>query len=580
MIKRVLANNASFKAVEFQPGFNVVWADRTKESTKKDSRNGLGKSTLIEIIHFCLGAKATRGKGLLAAPLKGWEFSLVLQMGDDEVTITRAVDCPNAVTIHGDVSSWPLQDVVQLGPLTYNIKECNHLLGHLFFDLSLTNSDRNYRPTFRGLISYCIRRGKDAFSTPFEHFRKQKEWDKQVHNAFLLGLAWEDAADLQVLKDRKKGLEEFKKAAKSGVVQGFIGSLGDLEAQKVRLKTHSEQEAAELQSFKVHPQYTHMQAEANVLTQEIHDLVNAGTMDNRLVELYERSFTEEHPPLEESIDRVYNEAGVDLPGLTLRRLEEVREFHETIVKNRRIFLTTEIERLRREIAERALIIRDKTGKRASIMEILQTHGALEEYTLLQTRHMDTVNNLNSISTMIENLKTFESGLSDVKIAQEELQKKARRDYDERSEIRERAIELFNDYSERLYNAPGKLVIDVGPRGFRFDVEIERSGSSGISNMKVFCYDLMLARLWADRKPSPKVCVHDSVIFDGVDERQRALAMEIAAAEAQQYHFQYICTLNSDNIPWNEFSGGFDLKKYIRLTLTDESPEGCLLGIRF
>ena len=66
MIKRVFANRSSFKAVEFQPGFNVVWADRTKESTKKDLRNGLGKSTLIEIIHFCLGAKASRGEGILS----------------------------------------------------------------------------------------------------------------------------------------------------------------------------------------------------------------------------------------------------------------------------------------------------------------------------------------------------------------------------------------------------------------------------------------------------------------------------------------------------------------------------------
>ncbi len=97
---------------------------------------------------------------------------------------------------------------------------------------------------------------------------------------------------------------------------------------------------------------------------------------------------------------------------------------------------------------------------------------------------------------------------------------------------------------------------------------------------MFCYDLMLARLWAKRKPSPKVCIHDSLIFDGVDERQRALALEIASAEAHENHFQYICTLNSDYVPWNEFSADFDLKRHIRLTLTDESPEGCLLGIRF
>ena len=110
--------------------------------------------------------------------------------------------------------------------------------------------------------------------------------------------------------------------------------------------------------------------------------------------------------------------------------------------------------------------------------------------------------------------------------------------------------MFNAYSENLYNAPGKLLIDVGPTGFKFDIEIERSGSTGISNMKVFCYDLMLATLWANRKPSPRLLVHDSTIFDGVDERQRALALELAAHESEQNDFQYICMLNSDYVPWD------------------------------
>ncbi len=580
MIRKVFANNPSFKVVEFHSGFNVVLADRTKESTKKDSRNGLGKSTLIEIIHFCLGARALRGKGLLVDPLKDWAFSIVLQMEDEDITITRAVNNPDFVTVDRVVSCWPLQGEIQNGQSSYNVKEFNSWMGCSMFGLRNAENGDKYQPTFRSLISYFVRKGRDAFSTPFEHFRKQKEWDKQVHNAFLLGLDWEDAAGIQILKDRKKGLTEFKKAAKSGVIKGFTGSLGDLEAQKVRLKTHSDQENAELQSFKVHPQYTQMQVEANALTQEIHDFVNSGTINKRLMELYAKNLTEEHPPFEGLIDQVYREAGVALPGFTLRRIDDVQKFHKTIIENRRTFLSSEIDRICREISESDSIIRSKTERRASIMEVLRTHGAFEEYTLLQTRHMDTINSLNSISTIIENLKKLKTGLSDVKIAQEELQKKARRDYEERSEIREYAIEFFNYYSERLYNVPGKLIIDVGPKGFQFDVEIERSGSSGINNMKVFCYDLTLARLWANRKPSPKICVHDSLIFDGVDERQRALALETAAAESNKHLFQYICTLNSDYIPWDEFSDDFDLKKHIRLTLTDENPEGCLLGMRF
>ncbi len=580
MINRVFANQRTFKDVVLSKGFNVIWADRTKESTKKDSRNGLGKSTLVEIIHFCLGASAPRNKGLVVEALSGWEFSLELNVGKQQVIVTRCVDTPNVVFIEGDVRAWPIRPKYHSGGKKYSIKEWNLLLGYLYFGLSTDGEEKKYEPTFRSLISYFIRRHKDAFSTPFEHHRKQFEWDKQINNAFLLGLAWEDAAEQQVLRDKKKGLENFKKAAKAGIVRGFVGTLGDLEASKVRLKLQADQETSHLQSFRVHPQYEQMQTDANLLTGEIHEAVNINSMDKRVLSLYEKSLEEEHPPLPNSIERLYKEAGVTLPGVTLRRLEDVQSFHETILDNRRVFLQAEIDRLRRDIVTRDEYIRSKTDERASVMEVLRSHGALDEYTLLQKRYMETVNQLNSISTMIENLKTFESGISELKIAQEVVQQSARRDYDERHIIRERAITLFNTYSEHLYSAPGKLLIDVGPTGFKFNIEIERSGSTGISNMKVFCYDLMLARLWAERIPSPQLLIHDSTIFDGVDERQRALALEIAAKESEQHDFQYICTLNSDYVPWNEFSTGFDLNKFIKLRLTDESIDGCLLGVRF
>jgi len=65
MIKKIFANKESFKTVEFLPGFNLILAERTKNSTKTDSRNGLGKSTLIEIIHFALALKRKKIRGFL-----------------------------------------------------------------------------------------------------------------------------------------------------------------------------------------------------------------------------------------------------------------------------------------------------------------------------------------------------------------------------------------------------------------------------------------------------------------------------------------------------------------------------------
>ncbi len=580
MIKRVSANHASFKAVEFQKGFNVVMAERTQESTKLDSRNGLGKSTLIEIIHFCLGAKASKGKGLLVEALKGWAFTVDLEIGGRAITVIRSIDEPNDVVVNGLPDECPIRAKNKKGRLVYSVRDWNYILGVSFFGLSAVGEGQKYQPTFRSLLSYFVRRQKDAFSTPFEHHRKQVEWDKQVHNAFLLGLAWENAVDAQLLKDRKKGLESLIKAAKTGVVKGFVGSRGDLEARRARLSAKAEEEAANLSSFKVHPQYADIRMQANQLTEEIHAEANQNAKDQRMLSLYEKSLVEENAPVPNAVEKLYADAGIALPGVTLRRIEDVQAFHHTIIENRRQFLEEEVSRLTRAIIGREQLIKEKSDERAGIMEVLKTHGALEEYTLLQKRLLDTQNNLNSITATIDNLKSCETGMSQFKIDQQMLQQRAQRDYDERREIRETAINLFNRYSQGLYSVPGKLVIDVGINGFKFDVEIERSGSTGVDNMKVFCYDMTLAAIWAGKIAAPGMLVHDSLIFDGVDERQHALALEIAAKDADAEGFQYICTLNSDAVPYGEFSDGFDIKKYIRLTLTDKDQAGCLLGIRY
>jgi uncharacterized protein YydD (DUF2326 family) len=71
-------------------------------------------------------------------------------------------------------------------------------------------------------------------------------------------------------------------------------------------------------------------------------------------------------------------------------------------------------------------------------------------------------------------------------------------------------------NQLLYNSPGNLIIDLNESGFKFNVEIERDGSQGIGNMKVFCYDLVLAQIWAEKRQAPITLIHDSSIFDGVD----------------------------------------------------------------
>ena len=579
MILAVRSNMPSFKEVEFQPGFNVVLADRTKDSARRDSRNGLGKTTLIEIIHFCLGSQTRKNQGLMVNPLRGWSFTLEMRINDQDLSVTRSTDDPRWINVDGDFRDLSSPGKLLDGVTRLRVGDWNLLLGELFFGLR-QEPILKYHPTFRSLVSYLARRGRDAFASPFGHNRAQQEWDKQVNNAFLLDLGWEHAGQLQELKDEDNLLKSLRRAAREGLLEGMIGTLGNLEAERARLESDIRRRSESLSNFRVHPQYEEIEKEANSLTSTIQQLTNANLVDNRRVDLYRSSLDEDQAPVTEEVLEVYQALDVTMPELVHRRLDEVEDFHRQILVNRRAYLDSEIQRIETNRNQRSLQIQTSLEKRAQLLEVLQTHGALQEYTLLQELHLEIMARRNDIDNRITNLKRFEQGRSEIRVNRELLLQNARREFEERRQRREEAINIFNAKSQELYKAPGNLVVDVADKGFSFDVEIMRSGSQGINNMKIFCYDQMLAELWSSKRPSPGLLIHDSTIFDGVDERQVAQALELAQREAENRGFQYVCALNSDALPSGDFSPGFDLNRFVRLRLTDETEDGGLLGIRY
>ena len=581
MIKSLTANKNSFNSIIFKKGLNVIVADKTIESTDKDSRNGIGKTTLIEIINFCFGGGVKKNKSIFVESLNDWDFSLKMEINSNEIRINRSLANPNIFSI--DDPNNEISSNANFLNTTYdiNLKEFNSNFGALFFGLD-KKIENKYAPTFRSLLSYVIRHNNSAYLNPFEQYKNQNPWDSQVNIAYLLDLCWEYISEQTLINVQKKGLKLLRDAIKDGLMNDLYG-LGDLEAKRIQLKQIVNEDLVGLKSFNVHPQYKQIEDESNTLTQEIHELVNKKVKISRTLELYEKSIQTEEPPNNNQLEKIYNEIGIELGNIALHRLEEVKDFHEKIIENRKVFLTTEIRNLKSELIKLEKEMSEKSVKRSSLMEILNTHGALNEYTLLQKRYSENLTNLNNITNLIDNMKQLKDSENDLKIKTLNLNQKMRQDFDERTSIREEAIQLFNNYSQKLYEAPGKLVIDVKDEkynGYQFDVEIDRAGSNGIEKMKIFCFDLMVASLWSKKQSAPRFLIHDSTIFDGVDERQIAKALELAEEESTKNGFQYICTMNSDTIPYEIFSKTFDIKKHIIKTLTDTDVKDYLLGISF
>ena len=73
---------------------NILLADQAKDSEETESTNGLGKSTFVRIVHFCLGSDFSREKVLDHPELKNVTFYLDFEWRGADYTVARrqAVD--------------------------------------------------------------------------------------------------------------------------------------------------------------------------------------------------------------------------------------------------------------------------------------------------------------------------------------------------------------------------------------------------------------------------------------------------------------------------------------------------------
>lgn len=585
MLKSIRSNDLRFKPVTFRAGYNIILADRQSqnENDHKKTRNGAGKSTLIEIIHFCLGSRVDKGSIFKAKELEGWSFTLEFSIGGFDFEIERAVDAPNKIIIHmlSPRLDWDTKidkgnHFSYLSPAAYNEE-----LQSLFFGMS--KGDAEYLPSFRELISYYVRRNLDGYRDAFEYFKNQKAHSRQACNAYFLDLNIEFAAKFQKLKDEAQKITDYKNAVASGIIGTFSLDVGKLETEVINRKSEAETMRKQLESFRVHPQYSEVSTEANGLTEQIHAVSNTFILRQQLLARYEQSMKEENPDVStDELQRIYKEAGVVFSDNVKVQLREVVDFHKALLTNRREYLQNEITRLRSEIARLRGEIERLTEARAKSLQILESHGALEEYTKLQEKYSRLAQLYEDAKKRKEAASQIEERKSKIKIETQELLLAARRDYTERIAMRERVVNLFRENTEFLYQEPGILTIEIKDTGYDFGVEIRSAKSQGINYMKVFCYDMLIAELGTSRSHHPDFMVHDSTIFDGVDERQIALALMLAKKKSEEVGFQYICLMNSDTIPVKEFDAQFhaSFMDSVILRLDDSTDMGGLLGIRF
>ncbi len=589
MIYRIYSNMPTFKELQFHQGLNLILADKSPGATERQTRNGAGKSSLTELIHFLMGANLVNSSIFRAPTLSQYYFGIDFDLGRTKTRVERSGDASSKVIIRGaNAENWLIEltkdKLFESESEVILNSQWRIVLGNLMFGLKEDDEGTQaskFGPTFRSLFSYFVRRqSAGGFISPIKHSMQQQIWDEQVAISHLLGLDWTIPQQWQQVREREKSLKELRKAIGEGTFGAFVGSSAELRTKLTLSEERSRQLREHVSSFQVLPEYRNLENEASQLTREMGALADENTIDRQLLSELQESFSYEVDPSVNDLARLYQEAGVVLSETVVRRFEDVKQFHESIIENRKSYLSSEVMAAERRIKSREEQMTTKNNRLATIMGILQSHGALDQFAKLQSELTAQEAKTEAIRQQFAAAEQLEGQKSELEFERRQLERRLRQDYHEQEERLRYAILAFERISSALYEEAGNLTIDASTNGPQFEVTIRGDKSKGISNMQIFCFDMMLMQLCAEKHIGPGFLVHDSHLFDGVDERQVAKALQLGESAARDLNFQYIVTMNSDAVP-RELPDGFDLNEYILpVRLTDATEEGGLFGVRF
>lgn len=562
------ANKETFRPVTFnEKGLSLVVGAQKDVANKSSDRtyNGVGKSLLVAIIHFCLGSNKVVE---FEKKIPGWQFVLRFKHGKKVYRAARDTSKQGIVKLDDEELS--LADYkAKLTPLAFALPEPIPSL------------------TFRSLIGHFVRPRKASYLSYDQVDAKESPYDKLLRNAFLLGLDISIVRKKHDLRVEKEEIREMKESLTKDVVfkEYFTGNKNpDIELRDLEQKLSSLKRS--LAEFRVAENYYEKQREANDTQKSVQYIRNQIVAIRSAVENITASLAI-RPDLDPAqVVAVYKEAKTELSDQIVKRLDEVKDFHNRLIVNREKRLTAEKGKLEAEIKDLEGRLASESSKLNNVTHFLGTHGAFDEFVAMTDELARVESSAQKLRDYKGLIATYSNKSSEITAALSRETIRANEYIQKSKSLLDSNLDRFRSLSSRFYGErPGGLIIvnNEGDNQTRFDIQahIEDDAADGINEVKIFCYDMTI--LLQRHNHSVDFVFHDSRLFSDIDKRQRATAFKVVDDETSAHGLQYIATLNQDQIDSmkDEFSAEQFKKLFGEpiLRLTDESPSGRLLGIQ-
>ncbi len=559
------ASERTFKTVVFNKtgaSFILAKQDKPEQFDNSKTYNGVGKSLLVSLIDFCLGTKTgSKITKSLQSTLPDWHFILKVEIDNQSYTIVRYTNTPKHISLNDE-------------QLTLN-DFCSKL-EKLCFDIP---SGFQYL-SFRSLLPFFIRPSKQSYISYDEPTKVGTPYQKQLYNAFLLGL---DVTFSQTKMHLKKQIDDTEKLHKNitndPILKQFFEGYKDSSLALADLNERIETLESDLQKFEIADDYYQIKQEADSVKNNLDKTQNKIKLRNVNIDSINQSLKISPDVNRNDIQNIYDESKLVFQLDVEKQLIDLEKFYKDLTINRAKRLQSQKQEIVSELKELKVQFTNLKEDLDNHMKFLNAHQALDVFTKMSSRLAELQQNR-------EKLQGYEKLQHDYEKKKTSLKKEMILQSEETAayldQVKNDIDEIMEDFRvlvKRFYpDALAGITVrnNDGKNQIRYDIEakIQSDSSDGINSVKLFCYDLTL--LTHGSNHFMNFMFHDSRLFSDIDEVHCNVLFEIVKTKFTDK--QYIASINQNQLNALSQDMQYFVKNNVVRELTDDSDGGKLLGI--
>lgn len=546
----IIKDEVPIRKIIFKKGINLI-VDETASAQKTSSGNGVGKTTVLRLIDFCLDGN---GENIYIDPEFRTHNDLVEQFLKENnviirLTLIEEIDKENSPKLIIEKNFLKRKEKIQkINEEQLGNNEFSARLKEMIFKTDVA------QPTFRQLKAKNIRDEKHKLLNTIKILTPNVVTDAvyEILHLFWFGIDADTPKNKLTIElnfERKIQSRLRRSTTLSQINQSLIiinKNISELENEKVKynINKNYQNDLNHLNEIKksksvVSTEISRLELRYELILESKHELEkNIANIDTRVIQ------------------DLYQKAKLFIPTLQ-KTFEDVIKFHNSMLQKKMAFIMDELPSIEKELAKKKLEMSNIIDREKSLVNNINNSILLEDLQVI-------INKLNNYyekrGELEEQKRNWEESNEKIKQLEENLSTISNELLSKDDNIQSRIAEFntfFSDISNRLDGVQSLLSADNSSGIYKFEItNVENNPGTGTKKIQMASFDLAYIK-FADFFKIP--CFH-FILQDQIENVHSNQITNLLTEIVAEVNCQYVLPVLRDKLPSSLDISAFEVLK--------------------